>query len=56
MTQAAALVEACEFEMLIADTSYDSADFIKSISRTGATAGRSRGFSTTTFVESVRSA
>ena len=38
ITQAAALIEACEFELLIADTSYDSADFIKSIKEQGAEA------------------
>jgi transposase len=38
ITQAAALIEAHEFETLIADTGYDSADFIKSIKEQGAEA------------------
>jgi transposase len=38
MTQAAALIEAYEFEALIADAGYDSADFIESIKERGAEA------------------
>jgi transposase len=38
ITQAAALIEAHEFEMLIADTGYDSAAFIKSIKEQGSEA------------------
>jgi transposase len=38
MAQAAALAENCDFEMLLADTSYDSADFIESIKAQGAEA------------------
>jgi transposase len=38
ITQAAALAANYNFEMLLADTSYDSADFIKSIKEQGAEA------------------